>query len=41
MTIYVASSNAGKLRDFHTAAREFNGVSIEPLPGFEGHSRAR
>ncbi len=33
MKIYVASSNAGKLADFRTAAREFSGVEIEPLPG--------
>jgi XTP/dITP diphosphohydrolase len=33
MTIYVATSNAGKLRDFHTASREFEGVEIVPLPG--------
>ena len=33
MTIYVATSNAGKLRDFHTAAREFPGIEMMPLPG--------
>ena len=36
MTIYVATSNAGKLRDFHTASREFEGVEIVPLPGLAG-----
>ena len=33
MLIYVATSNAGKLRDFRAAARDFAGVEIEPLPG--------
>ena len=33
MTIYVATSNAGKLRDFHAAAREFAGIEIASLPG--------
>ncbi len=33
MQIYVATSNAGKLRDFRAAARDFAGVEIEPLPG--------
>jgi XTP/dITP diphosphohydrolase len=32
MQIYVATSNAGKLRDFRAAARDFAGVEIEPLP---------
>jgi XTP/dITP diphosphohydrolase len=33
MTIYVATSNAGKLRDFRAAADEYPGITIEPLPG--------
>jgi XTP/dITP diphosphohydrolase len=33
MTIYVASSNAGKLKDFRAAARDFDGIEIVPLPG--------
>jgi XTP/dITP diphosphohydrolase len=36
MTIYVATSNVGKLKDFHTASREFEGVEIVPLPGLAG-----
>jgi XTP/dITP diphosphohydrolase len=32
MTIYVATTNAGKLRDFAAAAQAF-GVALEPLPG--------
>src|SRR4029077_126954 len=32
--IHVATSNAGKLRDFAAAAHEY-GVEIRPLPGFE------
>lgn len=38
MTIYVASGNAGKLRDFRVAAAEAagSGVSLEPLPGLAG-----
>jgi XTP/dITP diphosphohydrolase len=33
-TLYVASSNPGKLRDFSTAARSL-GVNILPLPGLD------
>lgn len=33
MRIFVATSNAGKLRDFQAAAAEFPGVELEPLPG--------
>lgn len=33
MILYVASSNAGKLRDFRTAAAETDGFDIQPLPG--------
>ena len=33
-TLYVATSNPGKLRDF-AAAAEADGVSIEPLPGLK------
>ncbi|MEK6398828.1 MAG: non-canonical purine NTP pyrophosphatase [Terriglobus sp.] len=33
MILYVASSNAGKLRDFRTAAAETEGFDIQPLPG--------
>jgi XTP/dITP diphosphohydrolase len=33
MTIYVATSNAGKLRDFRSAADAYPGITIEPLPG--------
>ena len=33
MKIYVASSNAGKLRDFRFAAAETEDFEIEPLPG--------
>lgn len=33
MKLYVASSNAGKLRDFRFAAAEAEGFEIEPLPG--------
>lgn len=32
-TIYIATSNAGKLRDF-AAAAQIEGVAVEPLPGF-------
>ena len=32
LRLYVATSSAGKLRDFHTAA-EAHAVSLEPLPG--------
>src|SRR3954463_14992439 len=32
-TIYIATSNAGKLRDFAAAAR-VNSVEVLPLPGF-------
>src|SRR4051794_38074519 len=32
-TIYIATSNAGKLRDFAAAARA-NSVEVLPLPGF-------
>ena len=37
MTIYVATTNAGKLRDFRFAAGQMEGVSvqIESLPGIE------
>jgi XTP/dITP diphosphohydrolase len=53
MTLYVATSNAGKLRDFSAAAAA-HGITIEPLPGlaqipappedeptFEGNARAK
>src|SRR6187402_3248485 len=33
MTIYVATSNAGKLRDFRSAADAYPEITIEPLPG--------
>ena len=33
MTIFVATSNAGKLRDFRAAADAYPGIRIEPLPG--------
>jgi XTP/dITP diphosphohydrolase len=33
MTIYIASSNAGKLLDFRAVARDVTGAEIEPLPG--------
>ncbi|SEB55449.1 non-canonical purine NTP pyrophosphatase [Terriglobus roseus] len=33
MTIYVATSNPGKLRDFRAAAGAYPGITIEPLPG--------
>lgn len=32
-TVFIATSNAGKLRDFHGAARNL-GVTVAPLPGF-------
>ncbi|MFL6299442.1 MAG: RdgB/HAM1 family non-canonical purine NTP pyrophosphatase [Terriglobales bacterium] len=32
--IYIATSNAGKLRDFAAAAK-LEGVQVEPLPGFK------
>jgi XTP/dITP diphosphohydrolase len=32
-TIYIATSNPGKLRDF-AAAAQIEGVAVEPLPGF-------
>lgn len=37
MTIHTATTNAGKLRDFHYAAAETHaaGVTLEPLPGME------
>jgi XTP/dITP diphosphohydrolase len=34
-TVYIATSNAGKLRDFAAAAR-VNAVEVLPLPGFAG-----
>lgn len=34
LELFAATTSAGKLRDFRTAARAF-GVSIEPLPGIE------
>ncbi|HEV2494398.1 MAG TPA: RdgB/HAM1 family non-canonical purine NTP pyrophosphatase [Terriglobia bacterium] len=34
-TLYLASSNPGKVREFTTAAAE-SGVSVEPLPGIDG-----
>lgn len=34
LTLFVASTNAGKLRDFRTAA-ESDGIAIEPLPGLK------
>jgi len=53
MTLYVATTNVGKLRDF-TAAAEAEGVAIRPLPGlkdipapaedepdFEGNARVK
>ena len=53
MILYVASSNAGKLRDFAVAAGD-TGIAIEPLPGlsdvaapaeneatFEGNARTK
>ncbi len=52
-TLYVATTNSGKLRDFSAAARVF-GVALEPLPGlrdldapvedshtFEGNARIK
>jgi XTP/dITP diphosphohydrolase len=36
MTIYVATSNAGKLRDFRAAAAAYPSMTIEPLPGLDG-----
>ena len=33
MNLHVATSNAGKLRDFRAAAAHFDGVCIEPLAG--------
>ena len=33
MTIFVATSNAGKLRDFRSVADAHPGITIEPLPG--------
>ena len=33
MTIFVATSNAGKLRDFRSVADAYPGITIEPLPG--------
>ncbi len=33
--LYAATTSAGKLRDFRTAAQAYS-VSIEPLPGIEG-----
>src|SRR5947209_8503864 len=42
MTIYIASSNKGKLRDFAAAAQEAAnsdlGIAIEPLPGLAAMS---
>ncbi len=32
-TLYIATSSAGKLRDFRTAAARSGAVGIEPLPG--------
>lgn len=37
--IYVATSNAGKIRDFEGAARNL-GVTVAPLPGFDGVPQA-
>ena len=37
LRLYAATTNAGKLRDFQTAARTFS-VAIEPLPGIESIS---
>jgi XTP/dITP diphosphohydrolase len=34
LTIYLASTNPGKLREFSHAA-EAHGIQVEPLPGFE------
>ncbi len=40
MTVYVATTNAGKLRDFRFAASEAGvaGVTLEPLPGMDSTS---
>jgi XTP/dITP diphosphohydrolase len=35
LRLYAATTSAGKLRDFRTAAEKYS-VSIEPLPGIEG-----
>jgi XTP/dITP diphosphohydrolase len=35
LRLYAATTSAGKLRDFRTAAKAYS-VSIEPLPGIEG-----
>jgi len=35
LRLYAATTSAGKLRDFRTAANAYS-VSIEPLPGIEG-----
>ncbi len=35
LRLYAATTSAGKLRDFRTAAQKYS-VSIEPLPGIEG-----
>ena len=35
LRLYTATTSAGKLRDFRTAAQAYS-VSIEPLPGIEG-----
>ena len=36
ITLYAATSNPGKLRDFAAAAEQEADISIEPLPGLEG-----
>src|SRR5438105_15369630 len=38
-TIYIATSNPGKLRDFSAAALEY-GVEVRPLPGFDALPQA-
>jgi len=35
-TLYVATSNPGKLRDFSVAAEEERGLTLKPLPGLGG-----
>ncbi|MBV8629596.1 MAG: non-canonical purine NTP pyrophosphatase [Silvibacterium sp.] len=35
ITLYVASSNPGKLRDFAAAAQKENGIAILPLPNLD------
>lgn len=35
LTLYIASTNPGKLKEFREAARE-TGVTLEPVPGMDG-----